>query len=135
MPTDRYGTTKLLQMFFVRQLAQHLPDPAAKGGIILNTLTPGFCRTALFRDNPFPASVIVWFNSWILGRSAATGARTLVHAAAAGPDTHGKWLDTCVVREPSSYVRGEAGVKAQKRVYDELMEILERVQPGISKNI
>lgn len=135
MPPDRYQTSKLLQILVVRQLAQQLADPTAKGDIVLNTLNPGFCRTALFRDNAFPASAFIGFNAWVLGRSAEAGARTLVHAAAAGPETHGKWLDTCDIREPSSYVRSEEGVKVQRRVYDELMELLEKVEPGITKNI
>lgn len=129
----------------MREIARHLADPATKektGGettatpaVIFNTLTPGFCRTALFRDNKFPASAFIGFNSWVLGRSAEAGARTIVHAAAAGPETHGKWLDTCEIREPSAYVRSEEGEKMQRRVYGELMEVLERAVPGITKNV
>lgn len=56
-------------------------------------------------------------------------------AAAAGPETHGKWLDTFEIREPSVYVRSEEGQKMQQRLYDELIEILDRVEPGIVNNI
>lgn len=137
VPADRYQTSKLVQIFVVRELARHLPDPSsAKGAaVVLNTLTPGFCRTALFRDNTFPASAFIGFNSWVLGRSAEAGARTLVHAAAAGPETHGQWLDTCDVRAPSAYVRSEEGGEAQRRVYGELMALLEGIEPGVTRNI
>lgn len=56
-------------------------------------------------------------------------------AAAAGSETHGKWLDTFEIREPSAYVRSEEGQKMQLKLYDELMEILNRVEPGLAKNI
>lgn len=63
------------------------------------------------------------------------GSRELVHAAAAGPETHGKWLDSHKIREPSAFVRSKEGQMLQTRVYEELMGILEQVEPGIIKNI
>lgn len=41
----------------------------------------------------------------------------------------------CKVRQPSAWVRSEKGAETQKRVYEELMEILEGIQPGITGNI
>ncbi|KAJ4416626.1 hypothetical protein N0V82_006635 [Gnomoniopsis sp. IMI 355080] len=137
VPPDRYQTSKLLQIFIVRQLAQDMAASTSnsKGPVILNTLTPGFCRTALFRDNKFPASIFIKITSTLLGRSAEMGSRELVHAAAAGPETHGKWLDSHEIREPSAFVRSEEGQMLQTRVYEELMGILDHVEPGIIKNI
>lgn len=136
MAPDRYQTSKLLEIFLVRQLALEMSKPSSNSkGVILNTLNPGFCRTALFRDNKFPASILLAFTSRLIGRSAEVGSRILVDAAAAGPETHGKWLDTFEIREPSVYVRGEEGQKMQRRLYDELIEILDRVEPGIVNNI
>lgn len=137
MAPDRYQTSKLLQIFLTRQLAQEMSKPAnnSNAKVILNTLNPGFCRTALFRDNKFPASIFLIFTSQLLGRSAEVGSRVIVDAAAAGPETHGKWLDTLHIREPSAYVRSEEGHKIERRLYDELMEILDRVEPNIASNI
>lgn len=111
------------------------PTSNSKGSVIINTLTPGFCRTSLFRDNKFPASIFIKFTSALIGRSAEVGSRELTHAAAAGPETHGKWLDSHEIREPSPFVRSEEGKILQARVYNELMEILENAEPGITKNI
>lgn len=108
---------------------------SARGSVILNTLTPGFCRTSLFRDNTFPANVILQLISSIIGRSAEVGSRVLVYAAAAGPETHGKWIDSYQIREPSAFVRGQEGAKLERRVYEELMGILENVEPGVTNNI
>lgn len=111
------------------------PGSATKGSVILNTLNPGFCRTALFRHNRFPASAALAVTTRLLGRSAESGSRVLVYAAAAGPETHGRWLDSCETREPSAFVRSAEGQEAQARVYEELMAILEGIEPGITKNI
>ncbi|KAJ0123344.1 dehydrogenase/reductase SDR family member 13 [Diaporthe amygdali] len=133
---DRYQTSKLLDIFVVRQLAQDMSKPTSNSkGVILNTLNPGFCRTALFRDNKFPASLFLAFTSRLIGRSSEVGSRVIVDAAAAGPETHGKWLDSFEVREPSAYVRSEEGKKMQGRLYEELIQILDQVEPGIAKNI
>lgn len=108
---------------------------SSSSSVILNTLTPGFCRTALFRENKFPANVVLQLTSRVLGRSAEAGSRVLVYAAGAGPETHGKWIDSCRIREPSAFVRGEQGARLQQKVYEELMDILESAEPGVTKNI
>lgn len=136
MAPDRYQTSKLLEIFLVRQLAQEMSKPASNSnGVILNTLNPGFCRTSLFRDNKPPAAAFLTLMSRLIGRSAEAGSKIIVDAAAAGPETHGKWLDTLEIREPSAYVRSEEGQKMQQRLYEELMVILERVEPGVTKQI
>lgn len=124
-------------VFLTRQLAQEMSKPTSnsKGQVILNTLNQGFCRTALFRDNKFPASIFLNLMSQLIGRSAEVGSRVIVDAAAAGPETHGSWLDTLKIREPSAYVRSEEGQEMQRRLYDELMEILDGVEPNIARNI
>ncbi|ROW10270.1 hypothetical protein VMCG_01925 [Cytospora schulzeri] len=134
---DRYQTSKLLQIFIVRQLARRMsqPDSNTKGSIVLNSLNPGFCRTSLFRHNKPPASVVLAVMGRVIGRSAEMGSRVTVYAAAAGPDTHGMWLDSCESREPSVFVRSEEGQETERRVYRELMGILEEIEPGVTQNI
>lgn len=63
------------------------------------------------------------------------GSRTLVAAASAGPETHGMYMVDCKVRDPSAWVRSPQGEKTQAKVWIELLEILEGIQPGIGKNI
>lgn len=63
------------------------------------------------------------------------GSRTLVAAASAGEESHGTYMTDCLVREPSQWVRSEKGKEAQKGVYQELLMILEEIQPGVTKNI
>ncbi len=71
----------------------------------------------------------------LIARSTEVGSRTLVHSAAAGPESHGHYMSECKVKEPSKFVRSKEGAVTQQRVHDELMEILENIQPGITSNI
>jgi retinol dehydrogenase-12 len=68
-------------------------------------------------------------------RTAEQGSRTLVHAAGAGSETHGEYLSDCKVIEPSDFVRSAEGKKTAERVWEELSEKLEKIEPGIFKNL
>lgn len=69
----------------------------------------------------------------ILARSTEKGSRTLVHAASAGPESHGHYLHDCQITLPSPLVMSAQGKIAQDRVWDELLAKLEKIHPGISK--
>ena len=63
------------------------------------------------------------------------GSRTLVAAASAGENSHGTYMTDCLVKEPSKWIRSEKGKEVQKRVYKELLMVLEDIEPGVTKNI
>jgi retinol dehydrogenase 12 len=132
MNQDRYNLSKLLLIMCARGLAEEMGRP---GPVIVNTINPGLCRTELFRNAPFPLNVIASIGLWLLGRTPEMGSRTLMSAAFAGEETHGLHMDSCVVRDPSKYILTEDGKKMQKKVWDELKEILEGAEPGVTKNI
>lgn len=71
----------------------------------------------------------------LIARTTEVGGRTLVHSAAAGRKSHGQYMSECEVKEPSKFVRSNEGAMVQKRVHMELMDILETIQPGITKTI
>ncbi|KAG9234668.1 short-chain dehydrogenase/reductase-like protein [Amylocarpus encephaloides] len=128
---DRYNTSKLLQILVVRELAPLLTRSTSPSqDIIINTLTPGLCHSALMRHAVFPLNVLAAIGKTLLARSTEVGSRTLFSAAVAGRETHGCYMADCVVREPSAYVRSAKGAEVQKRVWKELREILEDVKEG-----
>lgn len=43
---DRYALSKLLDRFFLVELAKRVPSPV----VVINTPNPGFCKTELMRD-------------------------------------------------------------------------------------
>lgn len=132
MNEDRYNTSKLLNILIARELAARLgPDSP----VLVNSLNPGLCKSELFRHCPFPLSILLRVGLMILGRTTEMGSRTLVAAAAAGRDVHGKYMDCCKVAEESAFARSEDGRTSGVRVFDELVEILEGFASGVSHNL
>lgn len=133
---DRYQVSKLLEVFMVRALAERMNSgPHANEPIILNCLNPGLCHSSLSRSVTGIRRLIFEFFKLAMARTTEQGSRTLVAAAEAGAESHGQYMSDCRVVPPSEFVRSDEGKKTQERVYTELMAILEKIQPGISKNI
>ncbi|CAN8098303.1 unnamed protein product [Discula destructiva] len=132
MSEDRYNTSKLLPIWIVRELGDRMSpnDP-----VMINCVHPGLCRTNLFRHAPFPLGTIIDLVGRLIGRTSEMGSRTLMAGAAAGKSSHGLFMDSCHVRDPSRLVLSDEGKVLQRRVYDELLQILETIQPGVTKNI
>ena len=133
---NRYQTSKLLEVFMIRSLAEQMASgPHANEPVILNTVNPGLCHSSLARDITGVRGIIFWIFKALLARTTEVGSRTLVAAASAGPESYGQYMSNCNVALPSQFVRSEEGKKTQDRVYKELMEILEKIQPGVTKNV
>jgi retinol dehydrogenase 12 len=128
--TDRYNVSKILEVFAVRQMVE---DEAKVGyPVIINYLTPGFCHSGLMREVGWPGYIL----KFIMGaRTTEVGSRTLVSAALMGKESHGQYLSDCKIKPPAVFVTSAEGQKTQKRVWTELKDILEGIQPGILKNI
>ena len=134
MPPDRYNSSKLMEVFVVRELVRQMQS-SGPTSVIINAVNPGLCRSAFFRHAPLPLYLVMILGLFILGRSSEVGSRTLLAGAAGGLETHGKYIDSCQVRDPSPFVLSEEGAETQKRVYSQLLAVLEEIEPGITKNI
>lgn len=132
MSDDRYNTSKLLMVMIARELAKHLSS-SSNNPVIINAVAPGFCKSRISRNMSFAGRLSVSLSLALIGRTTEMGARTLVSAAAAGRESHGQYLDSCRVSAPSAFVRSEEGQKVQPRVYGELMEVLEGIEPGVTR--
>ena len=139
--TARYGISKLLSLLAGREIAAQILSSGAQGRasqpqVVLNFVEPGPCRSELLRDGAG-----TWYVTAVLRalrplvfRTPEMGARTYIHAAAAGPASHGRYLEDCKLSSPHEFVDSEEGLKVQKRVYEELVGILEGIEPGICSN-
>lgn len=94
---DSYPTSKLMQLFAARQLAAL--NPVDKTGVVINYVNPGLCRTDLTRNVSWPVWFAVEMMRLVMARSAEKGSRTLIHAAFAGKESHGKYVGSCAVKE------------------------------------
>lgn len=127
--SERYPTSKLLEVLVIKAIAPKL----AGTGVVLNMLNPGLCHSELARDAGWGLAIMKFF----LARTTEVGSRTLVASAAAGADSHGKYMTDAKVQddELSPFVKSDEGKKAAEKVWKELSDILEKIQPGVTKNV
>jgi hypothetical protein len=71
----------------------------------------------------------------LLARSTEYGSRTLLHGGAAGPDSYGQYLEDCEIGIPSQFVTSAEGKEVQERVWNELVQKLEAIKPGVINNL
>ncbi|KAK8076721.1 short-chain dehydrogenase/reductase [Apiospora phragmitis] len=100
----------------------------APPAVVINCTNPGLCKSEL-------DGIQVRVAKFLLARTAEQGSRSLIAGAIGGPDTHGQCLDTGKVTTPATVVVGCGGDEAQARLYTELMEKLEKIVPGVTKNL
>ncbi|KAM0248461.1 hypothetical protein ACHAP5_003406 [Fusarium lateritium] len=131
---QHYSYAKLIQIMFTTKLAEAV-DSSGKGHIFVNAVHPGFCGTQVFRNMPFPFKLM--FNSLlaILGRTPEMGSRALLAGAFAGEDLHGKMMFNGELHQMPKTMQGEDGDKLNRRVWGELLELLEGIETGITKRI
>lgn len=127
--SDRYPVSKLLEVFVVRQIAPKLEGSR----VILNMLNPGLCHSELARD----AGIVLKIMKFLLARTTEVGSRLLVTAGAMGQESHGKYMTDGKVDDGalSDFVRSEEGSRAAVKVWKELSEILEAIEPGVTSNV
>ncbi|KUI61934.1 WW domain-containing oxidoreductase [Cytospora mali] len=100
-----YHVSKLLQILLTKAIAERLAQAerleSDKPGptVIINTLTPGMCRSGLSRNlhGWFGAQIAVMTR--LLARTTEVGGRTLVSAIVQGYESHGKYMNDGEVQE------------------------------------
>jgi retinol dehydrogenase 12 len=91
---QRYYTTKLLNVLWVRELARRVDG----AGVVVYTVNPGFCASQLHRHEA-PMGVVGNAIVRLLIWTAAQGGHCLTDAAVLHPDSHGKYLSEQMVKE------------------------------------
>lgn len=90
----RYFVSKLLEVFYCRELADHITS-SDKAKIVVNFVNPGLCHSELGREAGLGLKIAKFF----LARTTEAGSRTLVSAASAGTESHGQYLSSCRVAQ------------------------------------
>ncbi|KAK2754524.1 hypothetical protein FQN54_006925 [Arachnomyces sp. PD_36] len=132
---ERYPVSKLLEVLVVRELAEQ--SKSWKDSVAINVLNPGFCQSELARNATGFIHVMITLQKLIAAKSTEQGSRTLVSAAASGAESHGKYFHNGVIDDDalSPFVRSTEGKDAQKKVWKEITQKLEGIQPGILQNL
>jgi hypothetical protein len=89
--------SKLLLFFCYRQLAQL--NPVGETGVVINQLSPGLCVTGLNRHIGWIHWGMIEYMRLRYAKTAEMGSRSLLYALMAGPESHGKWLANCEIRQ------------------------------------
>ena len=128
-PAEIYPVSKLLGVLVFREIAPKLEG----SGVILNMLNPGLCHSELSRDSGW----FVQFMKLLLARTTEVGSRTLVAAASAGLESHGKYMSDARMNDDalSDFVKSEDSKESGRKVWNELSDILESIQPGVTSNL
>lgn len=95
-------------------------------------VAPGLCSTGLGRDARTFTKIMHSAIKAMMARSAEVGSRTILHGLVAGEESHGKLLSGCKIKEywVPEWVSDEEGQRLQKKIWKELVDRLEGVQPG-----
>ncbi|KAK4152580.1 hypothetical protein C8A00DRAFT_44390 [Chaetomidium leptoderma] len=128
----RYPLSKLLVLYAVRELAGRC-KASSKGLFIVNTPNPSYCISNLTRETKDGLGLRM--AEKLLARTTEEGSRTLYHGLFAGEESNGQYLTNCHVQDPACHVTGQWGQQVQKIFFDELLSIVEKIQPGLSSNI
>ncbi|KAK7007445.1 hypothetical protein R3P38DRAFT_3031127 [Favolaschia claudopus] len=122
---NRYPLTKMINIFFVRAFNDRLPVSTP---LVIDAVNPGLCKTELMRDVKGFMAMIFGALMNVLAFTAEEGSRQLVFGAIAHPDKpdalRGQYLSACRIFEVSDFILSAEGVKAQNRIWNELVEIL-----------
>jgi hypothetical protein len=87
------------------------------------------CRSQLVREYDI---WIVRTLQMIFARTAEIGSRTILYGAGAGLESHGKYALDCKITPYKGLCEGTAGAQLADRVWAELRDILEDIDPGVT---
>ncbi|SPO05184.1 related to light induced alcohol dehydrogenase Bli-4 [Cephalotrichum gorgonifer] len=125
---DRYPVSKLLEVLAVQAIGERYP--ADSYAVTINCTSPGLCRSGLARELSDDSFHI---QRSPIARSTEHGSRALVHAGSQGPESHGKYLSDCVISPTRGLAAGKGSKELRDRVWRELTQKLESIQPGVTR--
>ncbi|PBL00064.1 short-chain dehydrogenase [Armillaria gallica] len=132
--SHRYQDTKLLNVLFARALQGHVPSSPA---ITVNSVTPGLCYSDLGSGVLAEEAEHMQKMREELAFTTEEGSRQLVYAAVGSLDNEeklrGKYINLSEVVEESDFVISEDGKIVQDKVWEEMLEILGKVDPKVSE--
>ncbi|KAJ9614017.1 hypothetical protein H2200_002153 [Cladophialophora chaetospira] len=128
----RYSVSKLMEVLFVRELVSRLgAKQPSTSPVTVTMVNPGMCKSEIGRKGNPVIKVVFALVQLIFARTTEVGSRTLVYGASAGPESHGEMMSDGKNQEVEKWIYSETGRRAQKKVFDQTMKILEERKPGI----
>ncbi|KAI9700903.1 MAG: hypothetical protein M1820_006664 [Bogoriella megaspora] len=125
---DRYPTTKVISMLWMKELARRIQGEQ----IVINQPNPGFCKTDLMRHAKGMTGFMVKVFTALVARSAQDGARCILDSAVIkGSESHGCYVSETVVKPASKVVRDAELSELQGNIFEEITTILKAFDSSI----
>jgi len=86
-----------MEMYAVQELAEEMTASSKPGKVIINHVNPGWVVTEVMREWSGLKMIIFKIFRALLARSTEVGSRTLINGAEGGEETHGQYLDDCII--------------------------------------
>ncbi|KAJ5097479.1 hypothetical protein N7456_008200 [Penicillium angulare] len=129
-PTERYGVTKLMDIFIAMELARLVPcDESGNPLVIVNAVTPGFCKSDLLTRERAPWTLKLI--QALIARTVEEGSKTLLHAAMQGTESHGKWLENQFIADPGAIVTTQDAAVIREKIWAEIIAVLHDLDPEV----
>ncbi|KAF8119587.1 hypothetical protein EV363DRAFT_1179723 [Boletus edulis] len=129
-------TCQVLQVMFVRELASRLLNPTP---VSVTSINPGFCHSRLTRsvESNLVMKLMVHVGKALLARTTEMESRALVHPAVepSERDRHGRYVSCVEVAEESDYALSEERKEFSRRLWEETIEILAKIDPRVNQII
>ncbi|KAK0458363.1 uncharacterized protein EV420DRAFT_1270603 [Desarmillaria tabescens] len=129
----RYFDSKLLNVLFARSLQLHVPSSPA---ITVNSVNPGFCFSGLRTSIPAEEAETMRKEEELCF-TTEEGSRQLVYGAVGSLDDEeklrGKYIQMSEVVEESDFVISEDGKIVQDKVWEEMLDLLGKIDPKVSE--
>lgn len=125
----------MIELLLLRELAAEMTKSKNGGNVVASIINPGFVDTAIMRHAGTMYSAFISGLKKVVARSTEEGGRTLVFAAYGGKETHGMYLDDCTIGKVSPFVQSKDGAHTQKKLWMQLSEKLELIEPGVMSRI
>ncbi|WWD03539.1 hypothetical protein V865_001592 [Kwoniella europaea PYCC6329] len=99
--------------------------------------TPGLAVTNLGRDFKFSLSFVLFGAPFLFlnARSAEKGARNVSSAVAQADQSYDYWAECGPSYSESSWLTSGTGIKATKALYQEMIDEVEKISPGVTKGL
>ncbi|KAK0491297.1 hypothetical protein IW261DRAFT_1436892 [Armillaria novae-zelandiae] len=124
--SNRYSQSKLFVDMFVQQLAKRVDHTQ----VIVNCMCPGVVMTNLARESPWYLKPFLGvFFAVKGGRTPEVGARLVIKALAASPQSHGKFMANDRLTQVP-FMETEDGFQITAKLWKETLEVAEGMIPG-----
>ncbi|OQE23992.1 hypothetical protein PENFLA_c010G06289 [Penicillium flavigenum] len=130
----QYGISKLLLEYMMKHIANMVRDDDGTHTLIVNTVSPGLCISALGRQyTQWWEKCFVWVMHRLFARSTEQGSRLLVSATLLGIESQGKcWRSEGYLDESAALTTGLEGEELQEKAWEEIISVLEVQAPEVS---